>query len=345
MDYGRRVEKVKEKLTRENADVFMLTEPKNVRYLTGFEGGVLFVFPDSKPTLLVPMLSLEEAEEEAQGVYIEPLQVGKPFKEGITRVLRDAGASTVFYDGLSMSDYRSLDSEGFRLRDGSGYLSMLRRAKDPEERRLIREASRLTRELMELLVEHARPGVTECDLAKMADTFLRDRGLEHAFPIIVVSGSRTSRPHGKPSLKRVHEGEPVTIDAGVYYMGYCSDMTRSFVVGRNPDYEKLIEDVREAQERALEMVRAGVACKDIDGEARSLLDARGYRGLFIHSLGHGVGLDIHEPPGLSPSSDEKLVEGDVITIEPGVYVKRRYGCRIEDTVLVLKDGFEPLTRA
>ncbi|RLI26058.1 hypothetical protein DRO57_02160 [Candidatus Bathyarchaeota archaeon] len=344
MNYGRRIKMVKERLSKENVDVFMLTEPKNVRYLTGFEGGVLFVFPDSEPTLLVPMLSLEDAEDEAQGVQIEPLQIGEPFRKGIAKVLRDAGASTVFYDGLSIPDYKSLESEGFKLKDGSNYLSTLRRTKDPEEIRLIREASRLTRELMELLVEHAKPGVTECGLAKMADAFLRDRGLEYAFPIIVVSGPKTSRPHGKPSLRKILEGEPVTIDAGVCYMGYCADMTRSFTVGRNPEYEKVVEDVQKAQERALETVRAGVLCKDVDKAAREFLDARGYRGLFIHGLGHGVGLDVHEPPGLNPSSDEKLMEGDVITIEPGVYIRRRYGCRIEDTVLVLKDGFEPLTR-
>ena len=344
MNYGRRVEKVKEKLSEENVDVFMLTDPKNVRYLTGFEGGALFVFSDSKPTLLVPMLSLEEAEDEARGVYIEPLQVGEPFRKGMVKVLRDVGASTVFYDGLSISDYKSLESEGFKLRDGSGYLSELRRVKDPEEIKLIREASRLTRELMELLIEYAKPGVTECYLARMADAFLRNRGLEHAFPIIVVSGPRTSRPHGKPSLKKILEGEPVTIDAGVYYMGYCADMTRSFAVGENPEYEKVVEDVQEAQERALELVRADVPCRHVDEAAREFLDAKGYRGLFIHSLGHGVGLEIHEPPRLNPSSDEKLVEGDVITIEPGVYIKRKYGCRIEDTVLVLKDRFELLTR-
>ena len=110
---------------------------------------------------------------------------------------------------------------------------------------------------MELLVEHAKPGATECSLAKTADAFLRDRGLEYAFPIIVVSGPKTSRPHGKPSLRKILEGEPVTIDAGVRYMGYCADMTRSFTVGRNPEYEKVIEDVQKAQERALETVRAG----------------------------------------------------------------------------------------
>lgn len=345
MNYGRRIDMVKEKLSQENADVFIMTGPKNVKYLTGFEGGVLFIFPSSKPTLLVPMLSLEEAEEEAQGVYVEPLRVGKPLKESIVNVLRDAGASTVLYDGLSISDYKSLYLEGFKLKDGSSYLSSLRRVKDYEERRLVREASRLTRELMEILIEQARPGMTECDLAKMADMFLRDRGLEHAFPIIVLSGPRTSRPHGKPSLKRIKYGEPVTIDAGVQYMGYCADMTRSFIIGRNPEYERVIEDVREAQENALENVKTGIPCRDIDRKARELLDAKGYKGLFIHSLGHGVGLEVHEPPRLSPSSDEELVEGDIVTIEPGVYIKRKYGCRIEDTILVLKDRFEPLTQA
>lgn len=344
MNYRRRVERVKEKLSLENGDVFILTEPKNVRYLTGFEGGVLFIFPDSKPRLLVPTLSLEEAEDEAQEVCIEPLQVGKRLREGILDVLKESKVSTVLHDGLSISDYKTLGLEGFRLKDGSNYLTSLRRAKDDEERKLIREASRLTRELMELLIEQARPGVTECDLAKMADAFLRDRGLEHAFPIIVVSGSRTSRPHNKPSLKRIQDGELVTIDAGVYYMGYCADMTRTFIVGKNPEYERALEDVREAQEKALECVRAGASCRDIDRKARELLDARGYGGLFIHSLGHGVGLEVHEPPTLSPSSDEELVEGDVVTIEPGIYVKRKYGCRIEDTFLVLKDGFEPLTQ-
>jgi Xaa-Pro aminopeptidase len=344
MHYTDRIKRVKEILAVEEADLFMIADPKNVLYLTGFEGGRLFITQDDDPLLIVSALSFEEAEDSACGVQIQKVPVSESMKDFSLKVLNSLKPRILLYDDLSASDYFSLGSLGFKLKDGSDKISHLRRRKDENEVECIVKAAELTGELVEILMEHAKPGIRENDLAKEADVFVRERGLEYAFPIIVVSGFKSSNPHGKPSLKVISEGEPVTIDLGVKYRGYCVDITRSFVVGQNTEYEAVLEDVASAQEKALNYIKAGVQCKDVDKVARDFLNSRGYGELFIHSLGHGVGLDIHEPPSLNPFSKDTLMENEVVTIEPGVYIRKKFGCRVEDTVLVLRDGCKILTR-
>ncbi|MEM2239209.1 MAG: M24 family metallopeptidase [Candidatus Bathyarchaeia archaeon] len=343
MHYLHRVECVKKILTDENTDLFMITDPKNVLYLTGFEGGKLFISQDDEPILIVSALSFEEAEDVAKGVHIQRVPLSESMKNFSLNVLKELRPKSIFYDDLSVSDYLSLEALGFKLRDGSRYISHLRRRKDETEVEYIRRAAELTGELMEILMAHIKPGIRENDLAKEADIFIRERGLEYAFPVIIVSGFKSSYPHGKPSLKTISECEPVTIDLGVKYEGYCVDMTRSFIVGRNPEYETVLEDVTNAQGLALNCVKAGIQCRDVDRVVREFLDSKGYGELFIHSLGHGVGLDIHEPPSLNPLSEDILMENEVVTIEPGIYFKNKFGCRVEDTVLVLKDRCKVLT--
>lgn len=343
MRYVDRIERVKNVLIKEGADMFMITDLKNILYLTGFEGGKLFITQDDEPLLTVSALSFEEAEDFAQGVQIQRVPVSESMKNFCLKVLNTLKPNTIIYDDLSVSDYLSLEASGFKLKDGSNHISHLRRRKDEEEIEYIRRAAELTGELMEILMAYAKPGIRENDLAREADIFVREHGFEYAFPMIIVSGFKSSNPHGKPSLKTISEGEPVTMDLGLKYRQYCVDMTRSFVVGGNPEYETILRDVISAQERALNYVKAGVQCRDVDKTARDFLNNRGYDGLFIHSLGHGVGLDIHEQPSLNPLSEDTLMENEVVTIEPGIYIKKKFGCRVEDTILVLKDGCKVLT--
>lgn len=343
MRYLDRVNHIKKILVEEEVDLFLVTDPKNVLYLTGFEGGELFITHEGDPLLIVSALNFEEAEDTARGVNIHRVPMNESMRNFRLKILNTFKPKSIFYDSLSVSDYLSLEKSGFKLMDGSKCISNLRRRKDDLEIECIQEAAKLTIELMELLMERIKPGVRENDLAKEADIFVRERGLEYAFPIIVVSGFKSSNPHGKPSLKTISENEPVTIDLGVKYEGYCVDMTRSFVVGRNLEYETILENVTTAQKLALDHVKAGIQCKDLDKIARDFLESKGYTGLFIHSLGHGVGLDIHEPPSLNQLSDDTLMENEIVTIEPGIYIKRKFGCRVEDTILVLKDGCRILT--
>ncbi len=344
MRYTDRIKRVREILAVEEADLFMIIDPKNVLYLTGFEGGRLFITQNDEPLLIVSALSFEEAEDSACGVQIQRVPVSESMKDFSLKVLNSLKPRILLYDDLPASDYLSLESLGFKLKDGSDKISHLRRRKDENEVKCIVKAAEITGELMEILMEHAKPGIRENDLAREADIFMRERGLEYAFPIIVVSGFKSSNPHVKPSLKVISEGEPVTIDLGVKYGGYCVDVTRSFIVGRNPEYEAILEDVANAQEKALNYIKAGVQCRDVDKVARDFLDSRGYGEFFIHSLGHGVGLDIHEPPSLNPFSKDILMENEVVTVEPGIYIRKKFGCRVEDTVLVLEDGCKILTR-
>ncbi|MDP2689128.1 MAG: M24 family metallopeptidase [Deltaproteobacteria bacterium] len=190
-----------------------------------------------------------------------------------------------------------------------------------------------------------RGGVTEKEAASLIELSFRKAGADGlAFDTIVASGPRAALPHGKASSKRVKRGELVVADMGVALNGYNSDETRTFSVGRpSPEQRKVYQTVLDAQMRAIEKVAPGVKAAEVDSEARSLIEKAGYGKFFGHGLGHGVGLDVHEPPSLSPLSKETLEEGMVVTIEPGIYIPGWGGVRIEDMVLVMKDGFEVLT--
>ncbi len=191
------------------------------------------------------------------------------------------------------------------------------------------------------------PGVTEREVALEIDHFMRKKGADGpSFDPIVASGARSAVPHATVSDKPISSGDFVVLDIGARYAGYCSDMTRTVVVGKPSDEQKEIyRTVREAQAMALERVRAGASCRELDGLARGRIERAGFEGKFLHGLGHGVGIEVHEAPTISQESADSLEAGEVITVEPGIYVSGFGGVRIEDLVLVSGAGAENLSRS
>jgi Xaa-Pro aminopeptidase/Xaa-Pro dipeptidase len=191
-----------------------------------------------------------------------------------------------------------------------------------------------------------RPGVSERALALELEILMKRGGAEEkAFDFIVASGERGALPHGHPTERKIAAGELVTIDFGARLHGYHSDETVTVAVGSaDQRQQEVYAVVKEAHDRAMAAVRPGASCRDVDGIARDFIAARGFGGYFGHGLGHGVGLDIHEKPTLSPRSGQHLAEGMVVTVEPGIYIPGWGGVRIEDTVTVTADGCRPLTR-
>jgi Xaa-Pro dipeptidase len=227
----------------------------------------------------------------------------------------------------------------------SGFLRELRKVKDENEIELMRKAGELTSEGMRVAREVVAAGVKEYEVAAEIEYAMRKQGsYGTAFETIVASGSCSAFPHGGCSDREIRKGDLVVVDIGATYKYYHSDMTRTLVAGKPSEKQKnLYQIVKTAQEKAFEALKPNVKAADVDAIARKVIADAGYDEYFVHSLGHGVGLEVHEPPTLSPESKEVLAVGNVVTIEPGVYLVGYGGVRIEDTVLVGKVGAEKLT--
>ena len=195
-------------------------------------------------------------------------------------------------------------------------------------------------------LQFIKPGVTELDIAAEIEYYMKKHGSYHtAFDTIVVSGIRSAMPHGTPSEKKLQTGDPVTLDFGAVYRSYCADITRTVFVGKpNDEMKKIYNLVLEAQTKTVDFVKAGLTGIEVDAYAREIITSNGYGDYFVHGLGHGVGLQVHEAPSLSKRGTVPITENSVVTVEPGIYVGNVGGVRIEDSVIVNKTGVEILTK-
>ena len=235
--------------------------------------------------------------------------------------------------------------EGAELVPSGGLVERLRRVKDEAEIEAIAAAAELTDAVYAWLLERGLAGSTEREVALAIEAKMRELGAEGpSFPSIVASGANGALPHAVPGEREIGPAELVTIDIGAILDGYCSDCTRTYATGDpGAEQREVYEVVRRAQQAGLEAVRAGAEGKAVDAVARELIDAAGHGERFGHGLGHGVGIEVHEAPRLSPRSEDTLLAGDVVTVEPGVYVEGRFGVRIEDLVAVTDDGCRVLS--
>lgn len=237
-----------------------------------------------------------------------------------------------------------LAPEGVELIPAPGLAERLRRRKDEAELRSIAEAARLADEAFEWLCERGFAGRGERDVAIAAEARMRDLGAEPSFASIVAAGPNGALPHAEPSQREIAAGELVVVDMGALVDGYCSDCTRTFASGEPGEEERAVyELVRGAQEAALAAIRPEAGGSDADAAARGPIAEAGYGARFGHGTGHGVGIQVHEAPRLAQRSEDVLAEGDVVTVEPGVYVPGRFGVRIEDLVVVTADGHRNLS--
>lgn len=315
----------------------------NTRWLTGFTGtsGVAIVGPDVR-LFLTDFRYTEQAEREvAEGFERETVSA---------RILVDLAArlsGRVGFDAAatSVANYEKLReaiAEGgidAELVATEGLVERLRRSKDEGEQRAIAEAARLADQVYEDVLEDGLVGRTEREVARAAEARIRELGAEPSFPTIVAAGPNGALPHAVPSEREIRPNELVVWDMGAKLDGYCSDCTRTFATGELDDEAtEAYELVRRAQAAALEALRAGIGGKEADEVARAVIREAGMEERFGHGLGHGVGLLVHEAPRLSTRSEDELVAGDVVTVEPGVYVPGKFGIRIEDLVVITPDG-------
>ena len=252
--------------------------------------------------------------------------------------------------GLTLSTYENMCSTMPKvnlIKGASALIDNLRLIKDAEEIAIIAEAQRMTDLAFEHILKFINRNVTEREIAIELEFFMRKIGAETAaFDTIAVSGSASSLPHGVPRDVKIENGF-LTMDFGAKYKGYCSDMTRTVVVGHaDEDIKKIYNTVYTAQKEALDAIRAGMLCREADAIARKIIYGAGYEGRFGHGLGHGVGMFIHEAPRLSERAGDAVLEvGNIVTVEPGIYIEGKYGCRIEDMVAITEDGILNFTKS
>jgi Xaa-Pro aminopeptidase len=231
-----------------------------------------------------------------------------------------------------------------RLKSVANVIETVRSSKDGSEIRVIKVAASIAAQALEQTLRYIKPGITESELAGMIDFQIRKLGATNSFETIAAFGPNASRPHHQPSKKKLKKKDTVLLDFGAKYKGYCSDITRCFVVGKPTTfYKKVYDVVEQTQAAAIKMIKAGVKINRVDAAAREVIDKNDLP-VYGHGTGHGLGLEIHESPFLKAKGKGTLKAGQVITIEPGIYIRRQLGVRIEDDVLVTETGYRILTR-
>ena len=329
-------------------DALVVTDLINVRYLTGFTGtNGLCVVGEDQRLFLTDFRYVERAAREVEG--FDQLRGQQDlFKTAIER-LSAAGASRLGFEDHHVSvrqhaRFQEALPDGMELVPAGDLVELLRAVKDASELHVMREAASAATGMLEYLCERGLAGRAELDVARDLEREMRVRGLEPSFPPIVGAGGNGALPHATPSEAPVPAGTLVVVDLGCVVDGYCSDCTRTFATGPLAEEAAAVyELVRVAQSRAREGVKGKADCRAVDAIARELIAEAGHGDHFGHGLGHGVGLEVHEAPRLSPSADGGLVTGNAVTVEPGVYVPGAYGVRIEDLVVVEDDGCEVLS--
>ena len=349
MDYRARQRRLEAALFASGADALLVTHLANVRYLCGFTGSSgMVALARGRRVLITDGRYTTQARQEARGLRV--VIARGPLLEEAAAWLGRQRARRIGVEAQHMTLaarsalVRLLPSKA-RLKPLEGLVERQRMIKEPGEVALIRAAVRLGSSLFSRALKVLRPGVTEAEVAGEIEYAARRAGAQGmSFETIVAGGGRSALPHGIASSQPIPNKGFVVLDFGVILGGYCSDMTRTVHMGRAPGKSReMYQVVREAQEKAIAAVRPGVKAGEVDYAARSVLQKAGLGRYFTHSTGHGLGLEIHEPPRLGKGQDEVLEPGMVVTIEPGVYVAGRGGVRIEDVAMVTAGGCEILT--
>lgn len=337
-----RIDKLREKMAAEGVDGFLVTNLVNWRYISGFRGdagavlvtpGLLRLYIDSRyveqarkeaPAFAVTMTTLD-TDEVQKGIQAEGVRRLAFEKEHVTYANWEKYAER--FPGVEMVPV-------------ANWVEELRMVKSSEEVECIAKAQEIADDAFALLTPSIHRGVREIDLALELEFTMRRMGADGpAFPIIAVSGERSSLPHGVPSEKAIADGDFLTFDFGAKYEGYCSDETRTFVIGHASEkHREIYKVVLEAQLAGLYAVKPGVLGKEVDAAGRKIIDAAGYGQYFGHGIGHGVGLNVHEGPSAGKKGDIVLQPGMTLTVEPGIYIPGFGGCRIEDLVVVTETG-------
>lgn len=338
--------------TLKSGQAFWVSSGSNRFYLTGFNssaGSVLIT--KNKAVFFIDFRYFEKAKQVVNSCEVVLFDKGD---KGIYEFCKQEKVKTIFIEASSISlvhhKYLSDLFTDIKISTENVLdlnLNQMRATKSELELQYIREAQSLTEQTLDYILPRIHTGRTEREVMLDMEFFMRGLGAEGvSFDFIVVSGKNSSLPHGVPTDKKIERGDFVTMDFGGIVNGYCSDMTRTVAVGSVSDEQRFVYDtVLNAQLAAIDNIKAGAICGDMDKIARDIIYDAGFKGCFGHSLGHSVGIDVHEAPNLSPNNQSVLEVGNVVTVEPGIYIENKFGVRIEDMVYVTKDGCINLTNS
>jgi Xaa-Pro aminopeptidase len=348
--FAQRRKKLAQAVRKAGADAILITNFKNVTYLTGFTGddSFLLVGAGVEVALSDPRYT-QQLEEECPGLDLEIRSPGGTIFGLVEKTVKRAGAGRLAVESLSltlhMRDRIATSLPEVELVPCNGLVEQQREIKDKEEIAEIREAVRLAEQAFGVIRAALRPEQTEREIAfELENQIRRFGGAGCGFPTIVAVGPRAALPHAVPTLQTVGSGDLLLIDWGATARLYRSDLTRVLVTGRiSPKLERIYGVVLRAQEQAIAAIRPGVLMSEVDATARQVIGKAGYAKQFGHGLGHGFGLEIHEAPRLAAHQDRPLKPGMVVTVEPGIYLPNWGGVRIEDDILVTRDGHEVLS--
>lgn len=331
-----------------NVDGALIVSPENRRYFTGFDASDGFLFATKNGSVfLTDSRYIEAAKEQINCCDVEE-QKGR-----LIEYAERFGCKTLAVEAVRLTVFqlKSLRKalHGIKLTTvgTDDIIDSFRAVKSDEEVENICKAQRIAEAAFEHILKYIKVGVTEKEIVLEMDHYMLSHGAEAlSFETIAISGANTSKPHGVPSDKKIEDGDFVTMDYGAVVNGYHSDMTRTVAVGHvNDEQRKIYNTVLKAQLATLEILKSGLKCADADKAARDVITEAGYGEFFRHSTGHGVGIEIHEKPNLSPKSVATLRSGNVVTVEPGIYIPGKFGVRIEDMALITENGCKNLTNS
>ena len=347
-----RYEKLAKLLEAKQLDAVLVSDGYNMRYLSGFTGatGYLLITKNSK-NLFTDSRYTIAATAQAPDYTVVEVDAARDYCKFINQVLEAEQITTLGFEAQQVrySTYENLKARLAvkELVPLAGELTDLRRIKKAEEIARHRQAEHIGDIAFEEILKEIKPGMTELQVAAKLEYIMKMNGADKlSFESIVASGINSSKPHAEPGNKKIESGDFLTMDFGCVYQGYCSDMTRTIVVGKASEKQKEIYNiVLKAQQAVLDMLKPGLPGKAYDKVARDVIYGAGYEGYFGHGLGHGVGLEIHENPRFSMIEEDIVEAGMIMTVEPGIYIPDFGGVRIEDMVVLTEDGYENLTHS
>lgn len=342
-----RLNKVKSEMKKKNVRFLLITKPENQLYLTGFKSSNCKLLITGDVSYLLTDFRYIEAAGELSSLY-SIVQVDNKFT--LFSFLKDIDLSELAIEEgfLTYEDAEKIRSEsGASLINGGGIVESVRIVKEESELDMIKKAQEIADKGFLHMLDYLRPGLSEKEAALELEMFLRKEGADSlAFSTILVSGLRTSLPHGGPSDKILENGDFITMDFGCKVDNYCSDMTRTVALGKvSAKQKEIYEIVLQAQKAGCGALSPGLSCRDADKTCRDIISGQGYGDFFGHGTGHGLGLEVHEAPTLNPKSNEELKAGMVVTVEPGIYIPKEFGVRIEDLAIISDSGIINLVKA
>lgn len=349
VDYLNRLKFLKKKIFKENESYgFLVLNKFNLVYLTGLLGSSALFVSREKDWLYTYDVNYAYLEKEANGVNVERVKPQENIFKKIIKRAKENKIKTLFLDSATIETWNILtkfSNNQIKLKIDRNLIQDMRKIKNQDEVKLLKKAAELTIKGMKVAAQTISSGIKESEVVAKIEYEIRKHDYSGiAFETIVASGKGSAFPHGGVSNKKICKGEFVVVDVGAKYNHYCSDMTRTFIVGKaSQKQQEIIQITKRAQDEALRILKDGVGAKEVDKIARNAIEKKGLGEYFVHSLGHGVGLEVHEKPILNSVTKERILTGNVVTIEPGIYIVDYGGVRIEDTILVKKDNIEKLT--